>query len=265
MILHYSLFASLPPRRRLPRRTWKPRRLQGRVLPGRVHRVPGPVRVPQRVRDRLRVHEPRARAVRRGLRALHVGLEAAPHAHRLCQRRSAGADAARFGKPDEQRTVDVGYRGRPLPAYLGRGGQEKELIGRRFAELPPGPACASTSRALRPTGCTATPGTASSPTTRAVLGVESGASAFDLEGEIITEYRELVARGVQADRGRPEDARRAGTASSTCGRSARATSRPPRSASARCSSRAATPGHGAVPPLHPAAQGLLELRRGRRR
>jgi hypothetical protein len=43
--------------------------------------------------------------------------------------------AQRFGKPDAQRTVDVGYRGRPLPPYLGRGGQEKELIGRRFHEL----------------------------------------------------------------------------------------------------------------------------------
>ena len=48
------------------------------------------------------------------------------------------AAADRFGKPDAQRTVDVGYRGRPLPPYLGRGGQEKELIGRRFRELAAG-------------------------------------------------------------------------------------------------------------------------------
>ena len=46
--------------------------------------------------------------------------------------------AARFGKPDDQRTVDVGYRGRPLPPYLGRGGQEKDEIGRRFRELAAG-------------------------------------------------------------------------------------------------------------------------------
>ena len=46
--------------------------------------------------------------------------------------------AARFAKPDSQRAVDVGYRGRPLPAYLGRGAQEKTLIGERFAELAAG-------------------------------------------------------------------------------------------------------------------------------
>ena len=46
--------------------------------------------------------------------------------------------AGRFAKPDSQRLVDVGYRGRPLPAYLGRGAQEKTLIGERFAERAAG-------------------------------------------------------------------------------------------------------------------------------
>ena len=41
----------------------------------------------------------------------------------------------RFTVPFERRTVDVGYRGRPLPAYLGRGAMEKHEIGVRFGEL----------------------------------------------------------------------------------------------------------------------------------
>jgi hypothetical protein len=105
--------------------------------------------------------------------------------------------AQRFGKPDAQRTVDVGYRGRPLPPYLGRGGQEKERIGRRFHEL------------ARPTGLRLDIKGAEADrlysdawyrfiaNCRSLLGVESGASAFDLEGEIMAEYRELLARGVQ--------------------------------------------------------------------
>jgi hypothetical protein len=103
--------------------------------------------------------------------------------------------AERFAKPDEEREIDVGYRGRPLPPYLGRGAQEKTLIGERFAEL-------ASSSGLRldiagaeadrlygddwyrfMAGC------------RCILGVESGASAFDLEGEVFAEYDALRANG----------------------------------------------------------------------
>ena len=34
--------------------------------------------------------------------------------------------------------MDVGYRGRPLPAYLGHGAMEKHEIGVRFGELAAG-------------------------------------------------------------------------------------------------------------------------------
>ena len=105
--------------------------------------------------------------------------------------------AARFGKPDEQRTVDVGYRGRPLPAYLGRGGQEKELIGRRFAELARGTGLRLDIKGAEADRLYGDAWYRFIANSRAVLGVESGASAFDLEDEIIAEYRDLVARGVQ--------------------------------------------------------------------
>jgi hypothetical protein len=100
----------------------------------------------------------------------------------------------RFFKPDDQRGVDVGYRGRPLPAYLGRGAMEKHEIGVRFGEL----ANRSGLRLDLATGegdrlygddwyrfmanC------------RCVLGVESGVSAFDLEDEVFNEWLERVAR-----------------------------------------------------------------------
>ena len=41
---------------------------------------------------------------------------------------------------------------------------------------------------------------------RCALGVESGASAFDLEDEVLAEYRELVAQRHRAHRRRPADA-----------------------------------------------------------
>jgi hypothetical protein len=106
--------------------------------------------------------------------------------------------ADRFGKPDAQRTVDVGYRGRPLPPYLGRGGQEKELIGRRFRELAAGTGLRLDIKGAEADRLYGDAWYRFIANSRAVLGVESGASAFDLEGEIMAEYRELLARGVQA-------------------------------------------------------------------
>jgi hypothetical protein len=101
----------------------------------------------------------------------------------------------RFGRPDAERAIDVGYRGRPLPAYLGRGAMEKHEIGVRFAEL----AARSGLRLDVATGegdrlygddwyrfmanC------------RCVLGVESGVSVFDLEDEVFNEWLELSADG----------------------------------------------------------------------
>jgi hypothetical protein len=112
------------------------------------------------------------------------------------------AAGRRFTVPLAERTVDVGYRGRPLPAFLGRGAMEKHEIGVRFGELARG-------RGLRLDlasserdrfygddwyrflgGC------------RCVLGVESGVSAFDLEDEVLAEYTRLSAGGAAVA---PED------------------------------------------------------------
>jgi len=102
----------------------------------------------------------------------------------------------RLTVPLERRTVDVGYRGRPLPAYLGHGAMEKHEIGVRFSEL----AAASGLRLDIATGqadrlygddwyrfmanC------------RCMLGVESGVSAFDLEDEVFEEHTRRSAAGL---------------------------------------------------------------------
>ena len=102
--------------------------------------------------------------------------------------------AHRFAVPDHVRTVDVGYRGRPLPPYLGHGAMEKHEIGVRFAELASDSGLrldifgAETDRLYGDdwyrflASC------------RCMLGVESGVSAFDLEDEVFTEYTELERR-----------------------------------------------------------------------
>ncbi len=101
----------------------------------------------------------------------------------------------RFARPDLERKIDVGYRGRPLPAYLGRGAMEKHLIGVRFAQAAAGSGLrldVATGEGDRLYGddwyrfmadC------------RCVLGVESGVSAFDLEDEVFGEWQERSASG----------------------------------------------------------------------
>jgi hypothetical protein len=103
--------------------------------------------------------------------------------------------ADRFAKPDAERTIDVGYRGRPMPAYMGRGAQEKREIGQLFADR----AAASELRidiGVREEDRIygeAWPRFIAE--CRGTLGVESGVSCFDLEDEVLAEYERLSAGG----------------------------------------------------------------------
>jgi hypothetical protein len=105
------------------------------------------------------------------------------------------AAAARFSRPDAERDIDVGYRGRPLQPYMGSGSLEKSFIGERFKELTAGTGLKvdiDTSEEGRLYGedwyrflgrC------------RAVLGVESGTSYIDLEDEVLRDYEARIADG----------------------------------------------------------------------
>ncbi len=102
------------------------------------------------------------------------------------------ATAERVGVPDSGREVDVGYRARPVPAYVGRGGLEKVEIGERFAERARDSGLAldidmsEESRLYGEdwyrflAGC------------RGFLGTESGASVIDVEDEVREEYEALL-------------------------------------------------------------------------
>lgn len=99
----------------------------------------------------------------------------------------------RYSRPDQERQIDIGYRGRTLPAYLGRGASEKAEIGfefkRRAAEsgLELDIAVDERSRIYGERwhqflgNC------------RAVLGVEAGVSIFDIDDTVRPEYERLAA------------------------------------------------------------------------
>ena len=102
---------------------------------------------------------------------------------------------ARFAVPETERRIDIGYRGRQIPAYMGRGALEKCEIGERFAarardaglvlDIEVGEWSrlygADWDRFMA--GC------------RAFLGTESGVSCFDLDDEVRTEYEQILAAG----------------------------------------------------------------------
>jgi len=96
-------------------------------------------------------------------------------------------------KAYEDRNIDIGYRARKLPYYLGRGAQEKSFIGEEFKKRGQNldlKIDIETDEASRIYGeawyrfladC------------KAVLGVEAGTSVIDLDDVLRTQYAELCA------------------------------------------------------------------------
>jgi hypothetical protein len=105
------------------------------------------------------------------------------------------AAAERFALPEDERDLDVGYRGRPLTPVMGSGALEKSVIGERFKEL-------ARATALRVDIATSEEGRLYGDAwyrflgrCKAVLGVESGTSYIDLEDEVHLDYAKRVAEG----------------------------------------------------------------------
>jgi hypothetical protein len=103
--------------------------------------------------------------------------------------------AERFALPDERREIDVGYRGRPLPAYMGEGAREKTEIGGRFRELARGTELSVDIGLEEEDRLYGDDWHRFMARCRCVLGVESGVSCFDLEDEVLTEYERVAATG----------------------------------------------------------------------
>ena len=100
--------------------------------------------------------------------------------------------AQNFTKPDSERTVDVGYRGRKLPYYMGRGSQEKHLIGVEFKNRAMEVGLRvdiETEEAKRIYGDSWFKFLANC---KSVLGVEAGVSVFDIDNVVRPQYAKLV-------------------------------------------------------------------------
>jgi hypothetical protein len=101
--------------------------------------------------------------------------------------------ARRLTKPDQDRAIDIGYRGRRLPFWMGKGSQEKHIIALRFRERAADldlKVDVETEGGKRIYGekwyeflsnC------------RAVLGVEAGVSIFDIDNVVYPQYERLMA------------------------------------------------------------------------
>lgn len=108
--------------------------------------------------------------------------------------------AEKYAKPLNERTIDIGYRGRQLPLYMGMGSQEKNDIAFEFAR-----------HAIK-TDLVLDFGTKEDQRLygekwyhflgkcKAVIGVEAGASIFDLEDVVQKRYQEYMDNHPSASR-----------------------------------------------------------------
>jgi hypothetical protein len=101
--------------------------------------------------------------------------------------------------PDDERTIDVGYRARKLPLWMGRGAQEKCEIAERFVEQASGLALRldiDTGEENRIYGGAWYEFVASC---RGMLGVEAGTSLFDLDDTARERTEALLAKEPDLD------------------------------------------------------------------
>ena len=109
------------------------------------------------------------------------------------------AKARRFAKPDHERRIDVGYRGRKLAPYMGRGALEKFEIGVGFRERAAGLGLRLDIEAEEHRRIYGDDWYQFLGDCRAVLGVEAGVSIFDLDDVVRAEYERLTGLYPEAD------------------------------------------------------------------
>ena len=92
--------------------------------------------------------------------------------------------AARRSIPDAERKVDIGYRGRSLPFYMGRGSQEKREIASRFAEMAKGTGLVLDLAVDERSRLYGNRWISFMANARGTIGVEAGVSIFDIEDRV---------------------------------------------------------------------------------
>jgi hypothetical protein len=103
--------------------------------------------------------------------------------------------ADRFALPDEQRQIDIGYRGRTLAPYMGRAALEKGEIATRFEELAADSGLNLDVTAREGSRMYGDDWWRFLGRCKGTLGVEAGVSVFDLEDEAYREYRRRFREG----------------------------------------------------------------------
>jgi len=101
--------------------------------------------------------------------------------------------ASRWARSEADRSIDIGYRGRRLPYYMGRGAQEKAGIGERFAARAAGMGLALDIASEETSRLYGDAWYRFLGSSKAVLGVEAGVSIFDLDGAVRIETEQLLA------------------------------------------------------------------------
>lgn len=95
-------------------------------------------------------------------------------------------------RPLRERTIDVGYRARDLPFWLGRQSREKAWIGQRFLELAPAYALRCDIAWREHERIYGGEWVEFVSASRATLGTESGASIADFDGGVELAVREYL-------------------------------------------------------------------------
>ena len=102
--------------------------------------------------------------------------------------------ADRLNYPDRSRPIDIGYRGRSLPVWMGRGGREKHDIAVEFARRARGRGLVLDIDVREDRRLYGDRWYRFLANCRCTLGVESGTSYMDLEDEVAAEYAALDGR-----------------------------------------------------------------------
>ena len=102
------------------------------------------------------------------------------------------ADARQFARPLDDRPLDLGYRGRRLPFYMGRGSQEKHEIGVRFAEHAAASGLRIDISSREEDRIYGEAWSEFLGSCKATLGTESGVSIFDLDDSVRAAYERCM-------------------------------------------------------------------------
>lgn len=92
--------------------------------------------------------------------------------------------AAKRSVPDAERRIDIGYRGRSLPFYMGRGSQEKREIAARFAEMAKGRGLVLDLAVDERSRLYGNRWISFMANSRGTIGVEAGVSIFDIDDQV---------------------------------------------------------------------------------